>query len=220
MGIPPEGQGLSFPTIWSESKSHSADVPRPAIIQYSDDEELMSRLRAGDTSALNSLLDRYSRLVLDIAHRVLQDFGEAEEIVQDVFFQIYQKAELFDPSRGKTKGWILQIAFRRSLDRKSYLSRRGFYVGIDVEDLADSLSGRTDLDRELGAKLNRVQLEKAFEDLPELQRRTLELFFFEDIAIRDITIRLNQSVGNIRHYLYRGLERLRESGFVQKLRDR
>src|ERR1700724_4156438 len=103
MGVAPEGQELPFPAIWSRSKSHTADIPQPPAVRHFNDEEVMCRLKAGDSNALNPLLDRYSRLVLDIAHHVLQDFGEAEEIVQDVFFQVYQKAHLFDPSRGKAK---------------------------------------------------------------------------------------------------------------------
>jgi RNA polymerase sigma-70 factor (ECF subfamily) len=220
MGGPPEARGMPFPAMWGSEKSNSADVAEPSSVECPNDEDVMFRLRAGDADALNYLLDRYARLVLHIAHRVVQDLGEAEEIVQDVFLQIYQKADLFDASRGTTKAWILQIAFHRSLDRKSYLGRRGFYTGTNVEGLSDSLSGKTDLDRELGAKINRAKLEKAFEDLPELQRRTLEMFFFEGLELREITDRLQESFGNVRHHFYRGLERLRESRFVQQLRDR
>jgi RNA polymerase sigma-70 factor, ECF subfamily len=220
MGAPPEARGLHFPAIWGSGKTHSADVAESSSVPCSNDEEAMIRLRAGDAAALNYLLDRYARLVLHVAHRILEDFGEAEEIVQDVFFQIYQKAECFDSSRGTAKAWILQIAFHRSLDRKSYLNRRGFYTGTNVEGLSDTLSGKTDLDRELGDKINRLKLEKAFEDLPELQRKTLEMFFFEGLELREITDRLRESFGNVRHHFYRGLERLRESGFVQQLRNR
>jgi RNA polymerase sigma-70 factor (ECF subfamily) len=78
--------------------------------------------------------------------------------------------------------------------------------------------GETDLDREIGAKLNRVQLERAFEQLPEMQRLTIELFYFEGMDLREISKKLNQPLGNSRHHFYRGLERLRKSAFVQRLR--
>jgi RNA polymerase sigma-70 factor (ECF subfamily) len=180
----------------------------------------MSRLNAGDSNALNYLLDRYSRLVLSIAHRVLRDLGEAEEVVQEVFFQVFQKASFFDPKKGTAKAWIVQIALRRALDRKSYLNRRGFYFSTSLGFSVDSLSGQVDLERELGTKFNRVLLEKAFEELPEMQRRTLELFFFEGLEISEIVEKLQESAGNVRHHLYRGLERLRKSAFVQELRSR
>lgn len=152
----------------------------------------MSRLHARDSEALASLYYRYSRIVLAIGSRVLHDRGEAEEIVQDVFFQVFQKASLFDPSKGSAKTWIVQIAFHRALDRKAYLDRRGFYVNEEISYLGDSLAGRTDLDQEIGAKLKRVQLEKAFEELPEMQRRTLELFYFEGMNLCDMIEELNE----------------------------
>jgi RNA polymerase sigma-70 factor, ECF subfamily len=179
----------------------------------------MARLRANDSNALNLLCDRYSRLFLGIALRILHDYGEAEGVVQEAFFHVYQKAKLFDPSKGTAKAWIVQIAFHRALDRKSYLDRRGFYLGTEIASLDDTLLGETDLDREVGAKLNRVQLEKAFEELPEKQRRTLELFYFEGLELREIVEKLNEPLGNVRHHLYRGLERLRKSAFVQSLRE-
>src|ERR1700691_777427 len=100
MGVPPEARGLPFPAIWGSEEPQSTDIAEPSNVQCLTDDDAMSRLRAGDADALNYLIDRYARLVLHIAHRILQDFGEAEEIVQDVFFQIYQKAERFDSSRG------------------------------------------------------------------------------------------------------------------------
>ena len=79
--------------------------------------------------------------------------------------------------------------------------------------------GGTDLDREIGSKLNRAQLRKAFKELPDVQRVTLELFYFESLDLREISEKLNEPLGNTRHHFYRGLERLRKSAFVQKLRE-
>jgi RNA polymerase sigma-70 factor, ECF subfamily len=85
--------------------------------------------------------------------------------------------------------------------------------------LDDTLLGDTDLDREVGARLDRVQLEKAFEELPSSQRLTLELFYFEGLDLREISQKMNESLGNTRHHFYRGLERLRKSVLLQRLRD-
>jgi len=99
------------------------------------------------------------------------------------------------------------------------LSRRGFYLGTNINSLDDTLLGRTDLDREIGSKLNRAQLQRAFEELPDMQRVTLELFYFEGLDLREISEKFNQPLGNTRHNFYRGLERLRKSAFVQDLRE-
>jgi len=77
--------------------AESPDTRRP------DDDELMGRLRTNDATALDLLFDRYSRLVLGIALRVLRDYGEAEDVVQEVFFHVFQKASLFDPQKGSAK---------------------------------------------------------------------------------------------------------------------
>ncbi|PYX43233.1 MAG: hypothetical protein DMG81_00060, partial [Acidobacteria bacterium] len=149
-----------------------------------------------------------------------RDYGEAEEIVQEVFFYVYRKSMLFEPSRGSAKAWIVQIAFHRALDRKAHLSRRGFYLGTDIDPLHDTLLDRTDVEREIGSELNRLHLERAFEELPEIQRLTLDLFYFQGLELREISERLNEPLGNVRHHFYRGLEKLRKSAFVRRMGEK
>jgi RNA polymerase sigma-70 factor, ECF subfamily len=208
---------MYLPAIWGRGDGGSSSLPQ-APVACPDDNEVLARLGANDSNALNFLFDRYSRLVLDIALRVLHDYGEAEEVVQEVFFQVFQKARLFDRSKGTAKNWIVQIAFYRAIDRKSYLDRRSFYLRNEIDRPDHFLLSDTDLDREIGGKFDRAQLEKAFEELPEIQRRTLELFYFEGFDMREISEKLNESLGNVRHHFYRGLERLRKSAIVQRLR--
>jgi RNA polymerase sigma-70 factor (ECF subfamily) len=150
----------------------------------------------------------------------LRDRGEAEEIVQEVLFFVYRRANVFDASKGSAKAWIVQRAYHRSLNRRVYLGRRGFFAGTEVDSLRDTLSGDADVEREVGAKLSRAQLEKAFKQLPEMQRRTLELYYFEGLELREISEKLNEPLGNVRHHYYRGLERLRKSAVVRKLREK
>jgi RNA polymerase sigma-70 factor, ECF subfamily len=216
MSSPQPGRALILPLVWSRNQERPANPPDVTQPTPSD-EEVMVRLQSNDTGALEILFDRYARLVLAIARGIVRDPGEAEDVVQESFFYLYKKSTLFDGSKGTVKNWILQIALHRALDRKSHLTRRGFYVGTDLRSLDDTLLGETDLDREVGAKLNRVQLERAFEQLPELQRLTLELFYFEGLELREISERLSEPIGNTRHHFYRGLERLRKSAFVQRL---
>jgi RNA polymerase sigma-70 factor (ECF subfamily) len=220
VGIPPQERALPLPVVWGRTRRRVIDEPHGAASQVIDDEELMRRLQANDTTALDLLFERYSRLVLGIALRVLRDYGEAEDMVQEVFFHVFQKSALFDPLKGTAKGWIVQVAYHRALDKRAHLGRRGFYLGTEIESLDDTLLGETDLDREIGAKLNRVQLEKAFEELPEMQRRTLELFYFEGLELREISEKLNEPLENVRHHYYRGLAKLRKSAFVKRLQEK
>lgn len=216
MSSPPPGRALSFPIVWEGPRKASAKS-RPTHVP--SDEEAMARLQSNHSESLEILFDRYSRLVLSIARGIVRDAGEAEDVVQEVFFYVYKKAQLFDGGKGSVKNWIVQIALHRALDRKSHLARRGFYAGTELESLDDTLAGETDLDREIASRLNRVQLEKAFTQLSQVQQRTLSLFYFEGLGLREISERLNEPFGNTRHHFYRGLERLRKSAFVQGLRD-
>jgi RNA polymerase sigma-70 factor (ECF subfamily) len=88
------------------------------------DEDLLRQLRSGATDALAVLFDRHCRQVFSTAHRILRDSGEAEDLMQEVFLEIYRDAGTFDPGSGSVKTWILQCANRRSLNRWQYLKLR------------------------------------------------------------------------------------------------
>jgi RNA polymerase sigma-70 factor, ECF subfamily len=213
--IRPEERILPLPLLAREASEerHVRQERQPS------DEDLMEGLRAQDSQALDALFRRYARLVMGIAFRTLRDHGEAEDSVQDTFLFLYCKAAIFDAQKGTAKAWIVQVAFHRALDKKSHLARRGFYFGTEIDSVDDTLMGKTDLDREVGSRLNRVKLEEAFAELPHAHCQTLELFFFEGLDMREIADNLRESLGNVRHYYYRGLERLRATAFVTKLRN-
>jgi RNA polymerase sigma-70 factor (ECF subfamily) len=185
------------------------------------DETLMSRLLAEDSNALDLLFNRHSRLVYSIALRILHDTGEAEEVVQECFLYLYRKAELFEPSRGSAKVWIIQLAYSRARDRRAHLARRGFYLRTDIDSdgIEGTLVGNADVEREIGAKVDFARLQCAFEDLTEMQIKTLNLFYFDGLELREISERLHEPLGNVRHHFYRGLERLRSSAVVERLRN-
>ena len=218
MSSPPNGRALALPGVWGSTRESA--LSRPLVeVRSPSDEELMSSLQAKDSKALELLFDRYSGLVFGIALRILNVHSEAEEVVQEAFFYIYQKALIFDPLKGSAKGWIVQVAFSRARDRKAHLSRRGFYSGTDIDSLDDTLLGQHDVEREIGARLDFSQLQCAFEDLTHVQRQTLEMFYFEGMELREISERLREPFGNVRHHFYRGLERLRKSPAVKRLRE-
>ena len=219
MSSPPNGRALAFPVVWGTGRERPIAGPQPADVDSPSDEELMVWMQARDSQGVDLLYGRYARLVFGIAMRILNDKSEAEDVVQEVFFGIYQKAALFDSSKGGAKGWVVQNAFSRARDRKAYLLRRGFYSGTDIESLDDTLPGKGDIEREVGVRLDFSHLLSAFEDLTQMQRRTLELFYFQGLELREISERLHEPFGNVRHHFYRGLERLRKSPAVKRLRE-
>lgn len=219
MSSPPNGRALVFPMVWGTARETRVVEPQPVELRSPSDEELMARMQAKDSEALDQLYTRYARLVFGIAFRTLNDRSEAEEVVQETFFSLYQKALLFDPSKGSAKGWVVQTAFSRARDRRAHLLRRGFYSGTDIDSLDDTLQGEGDVEREVGLRIDFAHLLSAFEDLTEMQRSTLELFYFQGLELREISQRLNEPFGNVRHHFYRGLERLRKSPAVKRLRE-
>ena len=183
------------------------------------DEEAMLRLRARDKDALTLLFERYSRLVLTIAFRVLRDYGEAEDVMQTLFLHLYQNADEYDPDKGSAKTWITQRGYSRALDRRDFLAYRQIYLGTDTDVQPDTLIGDFDLERMMGSKLLREQLLKALQELPEKQRVTLRMNFFEGLDLREISERLGDPIAHVRHHYYRGLEKLRRSALIRSLRD-
>jgi RNA polymerase sigma-70 factor, ECF subfamily len=219
MSSPPNGRALAFPVVWGTAGERPIARPQPADVRSPSDEELMAWMQAKNSKGLDLLYSRYSRLVFGIARRILNDKSEAEEVVQEVFFGVYQKAPLFDPSKGSAKSWLVQNSFSRARDRRAHLLRRGFYSGTDIESLDDTLPGKDDVEREVGVRLDFSHLLAAFDDLTQMQRRTIELFYFQGLELREISEQIHEPFGNVRHHFYRGLERLRKSLAVKRLRE-
>jgi RNA polymerase sigma-70 factor (ECF subfamily) len=170
------------------------------------DAELMADTQSQDGDAFGVLFRRYERLVYRVAAAILRDCGEAEDVTQDVFMEVYRKAHLYNPARGSVRVWLLQYAYHRSLRRKDALRRRAAYRGEPIEEIdAIECGRRPALSREECRWIIRAGLEH----LPTKQRATLELVCLEDLTLRDAAMRLRVSLGCARHYYYRGLAGLR-----------
>ncbi|MBZ5667885.1 MAG: sigma-70 family RNA polymerase sigma factor [Acidobacteriia bacterium] len=172
------------------------------------DESLMTHLQAGHADVLAIIFDRYYRLVLSVAMKILRDVGEAEDLMQTVFLEIFKSAAQFDPYRGTLKVWILQYAYHRGMSRRQHLSIRNFYKNSDIAELQGQLLP-TEVthfnDQEI-----RYLVKQALGSLNETQSRVLKLTYFEGLSLREIAERTDDSLGNVRHHYYRGLNRLRE----------
>ena len=195
-------------------------VPEPATSTFGvpivrmrnlSDEDVMERLRQGHPDALPILFDRFYRLVLKIALRILRDPGEAEDLMQDVFFEIFNKPAQFDPAKGSAKTWILQYAYHRSLSRRQYLALRNFYDRHEITEREVSESNSLDVSwRGLTFQEWRRVIGQGLATLNEKQRKTLELACFQGLLLSEIAERTKESLPNVRHHYYRGLEGLRK----------
>jgi RNA polymerase sigma-70 factor, ECF subfamily len=172
------------------------------------EEQLMRALQSGNGDALGVIFDRYHRLVLVTAVRILHDIGEAEDLMQSVFFEIFQKAAQFDPAKGTLNKWILQYAYHRSINRKNYLVVRQFYRSIDLPDAdrPELWTTKIQLPTQEATRLAREGLAL----LNERQREVMELVFFGEMTLQEIADQTKQSFGTVRHHYYRGLRQLRD----------
>jgi len=167
---------------------------------------LVAEMHLPESDALAALLHRYIRLVHRVAADILRDDAEAEDVTQEVFFEIYRKAHLYDPARGAVRVWLLQYAYRRSVQRKNVLRRRAAYRGEPLDRAEAAPRGRP---RALTGDEGRWFIRRGLAQLTAPQRATLELACLEETSFEDVAKRLHVSVGCARHYYYRGLAKLR-----------
>lgn len=166
----------------------------------------MQRVTSGCHDALTVLYDRYHRLVFSVAIRIVRDPGEAEEVVQTVFLDIFRAVANFDARKGMLKMWILQYAYHRALHRKRHLVANHFYHWKTLETAIDVGAG--------GAfSCNVLEIIRIAEEmlgkLRSRQRAVVEMTYYEGLTAEEIAVRLGESVHVVRHDLYRSLAALR-----------
>ena len=172
------------------------------------DEDLMQEVQAGNGDAFAVLFDRYHRLILVTALRIVRDVAEAEDVTQSVFLEIYRVAREFDPTRGSLKVWLLQFAYHRSINRRNYLALRQFYDRSDTPDLlAWESSGM--ISPTLPGQESARLVDEVLQMLNEPQRRTIEMVFFQGMTLKEVAERTAETLSNVRNHYYRGLDRLR-----------
>ena len=166
------------------------------------DEDLLEQLQIGVADALAVLFDRYYRQVFSVAHRILRDRGESEDLMQEVFLEVYRDADKFDPARGSVKNWILQYANHRSLNRLKYLELRGHYHERSAYEPSDA-SGAS------GFADYQASIERSLDQLSENERRVIEQVCFEGLYLKEVAARMGAPLPNVRNYYYRGVRKLR-----------
>jgi RNA polymerase sigma-70 factor (ECF subfamily) len=192
--------------------------PTEAPAAEPSDEILVEQVTQGSREALASLFRRHARIVRRVVHRILRNAPEADDLVQEIFLLVHRECKAFDSSKSPARFWILQMAYRRAISRKRYLTSRHFYSRIDLDEAAkDSNIISNDLDELIEQSLENNRLNKVFAALSDDQQQTLRLFFIEGYTFEEIAGKLGQSRGNIKHHYFRGLEKLRKELFGGKL---
>jgi RNA polymerase sigma-70 factor, ECF subfamily len=216
----PAARFPAVPLAGREEETDTANACTGATTPEVSDEALIARVCSGDGEALTPLFQRYARLVRSIALHILRDGAEAEDLAQDLFLFIQRKCAVFDSSKSSARSWIVHMAYQRAIERRRYLGARQFYTHTDLQGTPDQPVGTptTENDYSAEAVFGRNGLKKVIEALSEDQRETLRLHFFEGYTLAEISEKLEQPLGNVRHYYYRGLDRLRREMFGSKVR--
>jgi RNA polymerase sigma-70 factor (ECF subfamily) len=210
---------VRFPALASSGQKAAAaafvgqKTPAPAEVS---DESLLNQICIGDRQALAALFERYARLTRSVAVRILRDAAEAEDLVQDLFLYIQRKCAIFDSSKSTARSWIVQMAYHRALDRRRYLQSREFYAQPFFQSSSVQMVGTPTTESDYSAEtvFGRNGLEKIVNELSADQRETLRLHFFEGYTLAEVSGKLAQPLGNVRHHYYRALDKLRKAMFA------
>ena len=169
----------------------------------------MERLLHRDVSAFEQLYDRHSRIVYSVVLRILQQGATAEEVVQDIFLQLWRNAASYDAGRGSFVPWLLTMARNRALDHlrlKSERQRR--HEKQTVEPPTVAIKPKFERLRDEKRQAERVRT--AMGMLQPQQKRALELAYFEGLSHSEIAARLKAPLGTVKSWIRNGLQRLKE----------
>jgi RNA polymerase sigma-70 factor, ECF subfamily len=172
------------------------------------DAELVERLQRRDAQALAELYDRYGRLVYSLILRVVRDSALAEDLVQETFLRVWNRAQGFDAQRGALGPWLLAVARNRAIDYLRSASGRE-RNSLELEE-ADHPSLHTDMERDLLASDKARIVRAAIEKLSPRQREVIELAYFEGLTQTEMAERMGQPLGTVKTWVRTALKNLRE----------
>jgi RNA polymerase sigma-70 factor, ECF subfamily len=175
-----------------EPKSHPAN-----------ESELVARIHAGDEQAMAAVYDVYSGVVYSVAFRVLQNATEAEDVLQDVFLQLWRNPSAFDSARGQLAPWLAAIARNRSID---LLRRRK-----PEDDISDYvIAAGPPHDQAVNSELMISRVRSTIDKMPAEQRKLLEMAYFEGLTHSEISARTGEPLGTVKTRIRSGLMLLRK----------
>lgn len=171
---------------------------------------LLTRIARQDEEALAALYDRMVGRVHGLVRRIVRNAQAAEEVTEDVFFQIWRQADRYEPGRGRAIGWILAIARTRAID--SLRRADPALLHPDPETLTESPSIAPDAPHDLLSALQEsTRLHAAFGALEPLPRQLLALAFFSGLTHDEIAARCDLPLGTVKSHIRRALLTLREA---------
>ena len=177
--------------------------------QVSPDAALVQRLLQRDLSAFEELYERHSRIVYGLVLRIVQQASTAEEVVQDIFLQLWRNASQYDISRGPFLPWLLTLARNRALDQLRLKSERQRRREEQTEELPPVVTA-PDFEGSLDEKRRATRVRELIASLQPQQKRVIELAYFEGLSHSEIAAKLQEPLGTVKSWIRNGLLKLKE----------
>jgi RNA polymerase sigma factor (sigma-70 family) len=183
-------------------------LPMPSSPDHHCDEAaVMVRIVQQDQAALGQLYDRYARIIYAMAYKSLASVEECEEVVLDVFSQVWKTADRYDPKRARVDTWLFMMARSRVLDRLRSRQRRSKVT--DAVITLDPPNHQTGPDEHVEISERRSQVVAALEQIPPEQRQVLELSYYQGLSHGEIAAQTGIALGTVKTRIRLGLEKLR-----------
>ena len=183
------------------------------------DVDLMLGIQSGDADALSHLYDRYNGIVKALILRIIHNDTEADDLLQEVFMEIWNRAKNFSAEKGKPLGWMVTLTRRRAIDalRKKQAYNRA-EERLQAEPQQQPVAWVQNVtEMEIRAGDTRVLMAKVINSLPEAQQRVIELAFFQGMSQREIASNTNIPLGTVKTRLELGLKKIYDG--LKELKD-
>lgn len=173
-----------------------------------DDTELLRAIARGDEQALASLYDRYKSILFGLLLRILNSRAEAEDTLQEVFLQVWQRAATFDETRGRAFTWLVTIGRSRAIDRLRTIKSRARAGEEASREAAPDVVSDSEKDAIRSQEAEVVR--RALREIPVEQRRLLDMAYFEGLTQTEISERTAVPLGTVKTRMRSAMKKLRE----------
>jgi RNA polymerase sigma-70 factor, ECF subfamily len=172
---------------------------------------MLRAVARGDESAFAKIYDRYSPILLGLLLRIVRNRPEAEDVLQEVFLQVWQQARSFDPARGRAFTWLVTLARSRAIDRLRSVDSRERAAQRSAEESPPAAEAQTWAEDDAIRAERAEAVRGALAELPEEQRQVLVLAYLEGMTQSEIAAAKNQPLGTVKTRTRTGLKRLSEA---------
>jgi RNA polymerase sigma-70 factor, ECF subfamily len=210
-------------TASPDLEAQPSDKPLAAAVEVDpgapSDVDLMLGIQSGDADALSQLYDRYNGIVKALILRIIRNDTEADDLLQEVFMEIWNQAKNFSAEKGKPLGWMVTLTRRRAIDalrKKQAYNRAEERLQAEPEQQPLAWVQNT-TEMEIRAGDTRVLMANVINSLPEAQQQVIELAFFQGMSQREIASHTNIPLGTVKTRLELGLKKIYDG--LKELKD-